>query len=132
MDLAKTEGDFKTTVKSGESEITIEKKGGKLKFKTKTAGSKSTNTNVTKTETTDTKSDVKVTEKNDNTLIEKETTTSESTTVKKRMIPWFIWIVFGLFVIVAIFRKKIFTGLSNLFPVLKATKLFIWILGMAK
>lgn len=130
-DLAKTEGDFKTTVKSGESEITIEKKGGKLKITTKTAGSKSTDINVTKSETTDTNSDVKVKETNDNTLIEKETDTSESTTVKKRMIPWFVWIIAGL-VALALSRKKLFTLLANVFPALKATRLFLFILGLKK
>lgn len=126
LDDFETVEDFKSTVKSGETETTIEKKGSKVKITTKTQGHESTNTNVTKSELNEREKETKVTEENNNNKIEKEETRFEKF---KRIvrIPLKYYLII-LILLIIIFRKLIARLLIKFFPVLKVSRFILFIL----
>lgn len=130
-DIAKSEGDFKSTIKSGTgNEMTIEKKGSIIKITTKTSGSISTNISVTKSEINEIEKETNVKEENNNTSIETDKIKIEKRTVI-RSLPWWFYPSISIFVMVLIyfFRKKIVGILFNLIPSLKTVKFLIKIIS---
>lgn len=133
-DFETVDGDFKSTVKSGETETIIEKKGSKVKITTKTSGHKSVETNVTKNEIQESEKETKVKEVEKNDKV--ESSESEKEKIKKVVrIPFWIKIIFVIvvsLVLIYIFRKQILKILSTFFPALKLTKIFSFIMGLKK
>lgn len=121
-DYKDIEGDFKSTVKSGDTETTIEKKGSKIKITTKTSGQKSIETNVTKNEITESTKETKIKELEKTDKV--DTSDIEKSKVKKvTRIPFKFYLI-AFVILIIFFRKQIFTLLSNFFPALKLTKIF--------